>query len=293
MATFGEHRILIASLFLPTSTAAFSNDSSNEHLIGNQSARVGGAGSPKSPKIPSYGSSKPNSIIDDLSVRSRASSPPATRKNDKNNPFASFASTLQSGRSPQISSIQMSSSDSETTLPPAGEAYRRLSRKQSRGPISISREPSVSRWEVETNPNANGGLYNAVKSVQHQMHPNGKLWVGIVGPETDDLGSEAKQSIEKKLAEHDSVPVWVSDADFSGCYDSFCHQVVSILKFEQFHFSIIPLQLWPSLHYIIPDAPKSQVTYESSSFAQYKAVNERFAEVIASLYKPGDVSEYL
>lgn len=32
--------------------------------------------------------------------------------------------------------------------------------------------------------------------------------------------------------------------------------------------------------------------YESSSFVQYKAVNETFAEKIASIWKEGDVSEY-
>jgi trehalose 6-phosphate synthase complex regulatory subunit len=49
--------------------------------------------------------------------------------------------------------------------------------------------------------------------------------------------------------------------------------------------------LWPSLHYIIPDAPRTKATYESSSFVQYKAVNEAFAEKIISIWKEGDVSE--
>jgi trehalose 6-phosphate synthase/phosphatase len=51
--------------------------------------------------------------------------------------------------------------------------------------------------------------------------------------------------------------------------------------------------LWPSLHYIIPDAPRTKVSYESNSFIQYKTVNEAFADKIVSIYKEGDVSEFL
>jgi len=31
------------------------------------------------------------------------------------------------------------------------------------------RDVSVGPWEIETNPNANGGLHNAVMSVAHEM----------------------------------------------------------------------------------------------------------------------------
>lgn len=43
----------------------------------------------------------------------------------------------------------------------------------------------------------------------------------------------------------------------------------------------------------MPDAPKTSVVYESSSFAQYKSVNEKFAEAIVANYREGDVGEYL
>lgn len=70
------------------------------------------------------------------------------------------------------------------------------------------------------------------------------------------------------------MPVWISDAEFSGGYDTYCHQV-----------------LWPSLHYILLDRPKSTSVYESSSFTQYKAINERFADEIVKVYEPGDISK--
>jgi len=48
--------------------------------------------------------------------------------------------------------------------------------------------------------------------------------------------------------------------------------------------------LWPCLHYAIPDAPKTKLFYESASFKQYVAVNQRFADVIIANYQEGDIS---
>ncbi|OBZ77128.1 hypothetical protein A0H81_03841 [Grifola frondosa] len=42
--------------------------------------------------------------------------------------------------------------------------------------------------------------------------------------------------------------------------------------------------LWPCL----PDAPKTKAFYESASFKKYVAVNQRFADVIVSMYAEGD-----
>jgi trehalose 6-phosphate synthase/phosphatase len=75
------------------------------------------------------------------------------------------------------------------------------------------------------------------------------------------------------LVEQACVPVWIPDAEFESCYDEFCHQV-----------------LWPCLHYAIPDAPKTKMFYESASFKQYVAVNQRFADTIAANYQDGDIS---
>lgn len=48
--------------------------------------------------------------------------------------------------------------------------------------------------------------------------------------------------------------------------------------------------LWPALHYAIPDAPKTKSFYESESWAQYVAVNQRFADAIMEVYEEGDIS---
>ncbi|KAG6913660.1 hypothetical protein DXG01_005280, partial [Tephrocybe rancida] len=74
------------------------------------------------------------------------------------------------------------------------------------------------------------------------------------------------------LPAHPSVPVWVPDAEFKSCYAEFCHQV-----------------LWPCLHYAIPDAPKTKMFYESASFKQYVAVNQRFTNAIIAAHQDGDI----
>lgn len=74
--------------------------------------------------------------------------------------------------------------------------------------------------------------------------------------------------------EANSLPVWVPDDEFSKCYDGFCHQV-----------------LWPCLHYAIPDAPKSKSFYESETWADYCAVNQKFADAIIANYEEGDISK--
>jgi trehalose-6-phosphate synthase len=95
--------------------------------------------------------------------------------------------------------------------------------------------------------------------------------------QTNSVPTKLKTDIEKKLKDEcDSIPVWTTDEEFHGCYDVFCHQV-----------------LWPSLHYAVPDAPKTKVFYESTSFEQYRAVNQKFADAIVEQYQEGDIGAYL
>lgn len=157
---------------------------------------------------------------------------------------------------------------------------RRMSRSSGVRPASRSlsgtRRDSVAfghsqPWHVENNPHGNGGLKNAIESVHHRLRR--KLWVGTLGANTDNLKESLKRNMEWRLKDqYDSLPVWIPDAEFASCYDEFCHQV-----------------LWPCLHYAIPDAPKTKSFYESNSFKQYVAVNQRFADAIISTYQEGDI----
>lgn len=140
------------------------------------------------------------------------------------------------------------------------------SRKDSSASFSHSQP-----WHVESNPHCNGGLKNAVDSVRNRLRR--KLWVGTLGTNTDSLKESLRRNMEWRMKDqYDSLPVWIPDAEFASCYDEFCHQV-----------------LWPCLHYAIPDAPKTKSFYESGSFKQYVAVNQRFADAIVATYQEGDI----
>lgn len=53
-----------------------------------------------------------------------------------------------------------------------------------------------------------------------------KLWVGTLGTATDTFSEPLRQEIDRKMvAECNSQPVWIPDAEFESCYDEFCHQV--------------------------------------------------------------------
>lgn len=153
----------------------------------------------------------------------------------------------------------------------------RVQRKGSRAAAHrrpASDSPMGRQWHVEPNPHCNGGLHNAVKSVDGRLKK--KLWVGTLGTNTDNFKDHLRMNINRRMQEeHDSLPIWIPDQEFEQYYDMFCHQV-----------------LWPCLHYVVHDAPKSKYFSESSSFKEYVAVNQRFADAIAANYQEGDISKF-
>ncbi|KAF8890790.1 glycosyltransferase family 20-domain-containing protein [Gymnopilus junonius] len=319
MASFRNHRVIIASLFLPT-TAVLGESAppTPEHLPPNGaspdmtlpavstrlaaavSASADGHGGfvesvatnakkPLKPALSSHNrqssaSGPLKSIVDDLKDKSRMATPTSrSPSNEIANPFTKLIRFA----------VEPESQDSAPTLPrkhqlthPDTQSTPRLRRKQSRsssrrptfkaGPVSptvddASSSPFNVRWHMEPNPHCNGGLKNAVESVGDRMKK--KLWVGTLGTPTDGFDGTLRRDIdERMLAQRDSLPVWIPDAEFQGCYDEFCHQV-----------------LWPCLHYAVPDAPKTKMFYESESYKQYAAVNQRFADAITSTYQEGDI----
>jgi trehalose 6-phosphate synthase complex regulatory subunit len=55
-----------------------------------------------------------------------------------------------------------------------------------------------------------------------------RLWVGTLGTSTDKFEEGLRNDIDRKmLSQSSSLPVWIPDAEFEGCYDEFCHQVCS------------------------------------------------------------------
>ncbi|KAJ7124806.1 alpha,alpha-trehalose-phosphate synthase [Mycena crocata] len=271
MNSFRNHRIVIASLFLP-STAVVGSDSpiSTPEIkppsfsVPDVLQRVESAAKIATRPSLRQGSNAPaKSIVDDLiSGKSRNPTPAAlTPRHENINPFFKLAGlTPTTPRKHQTTHT---------------ENRHRVQRKPSSS-RSSSRRPESERsvrdeWHIEHNAHCNGGLKNAIVSMGDKLKK--KLWVGSVGTHTDSFSEPLRRAIDKRMqVENACIPVWIPDAEFESCYDEFCHQV-----------------LWPCLHYAIPDAPKTKMFYESASFKQYVAVNQRFADAIVANYQDGDI----
>lgn len=289
------HRVVIASLFLPeTVSLGESSEASTPTFTAPQglgssvaaNRALGASNSlPQSPKSPSFARTfstqsvtaltpKARSIVEDLQDKHGGASPQLvqTPAQESANPFA-IAGILN----PLATAVHALMGDSATPSR-AGKNERlqpRVSRKNSRSSSARRTELERTKWHIETNPHCNGGLRNAVASVGDRLRR--RLWVGVLGTPTDKMDKDLRQDINLKMrTEANCQPVWVPDQEFSKCYDEFCHQV-----------------LWPSLHYAVPDAPKTKAFYESASWAQYVAVNQKFADAITANYEEGDISEYI
>ncbi|KAF8718268.1 hypothetical protein AX14_011953 [Amanita brunnescens Koide BX004] len=125
-------------------------------------------------------------------------------------------------------------------------------------------------WHLKENTHCNGGLKNAIQSIDKLKN---LLWVGTLGTNTDGFSDALRKDIDTRMGEErSSVPVWIPDDEFNSFYDEFCHQV-----------------LWPCLHYAVPDAPKTKLFYESATWKQYVSVNRRFADIIMEHVRDGDI----
>ncbi|KAF5353408.1 hypothetical protein D9756_007953 [Leucocoprinus leucothites] len=292
MTSLKNHRVVIASLFLPTTAVPGESNPPTPDIhapqpefppkfsLGGDKARPLPLGKHVRQASGSSLSQPIKSIVEDLKDKTTRNPTPAARSptSEIASPFAKltrFAETVTE----RITEVEQAQTLSNATLAPpicrkqlSGGAEPRLQRKHSR---SASRQPSLKRrgqpWHFESNPHCNGGLKNAVESVGIKLQK--KLWVGTLGTCTDNFGETAKRDIDARMyTEHSSVPVWIPDAEFQSCYDEFCHQV-----------------LWPALHSAVPDAPKTKLFYESASYKQYVAVNQRFADAIIDNYREGDI----
>ncbi|HET9062159.1 MAG TPA: bifunctional alpha,alpha-trehalose-phosphate synthase (UDP-forming)/trehalose-phosphatase, partial [Candidatus Binatia bacterium] len=95
---------------------------------------------------------------------------------------------------------------------------------------------------------------------------NQSLWVGWPGP-LDGLDEATRASLRAQLAEARLVPVELSPEEERGAYEGYANAV-----------------LWPLFHY-----EANRLPLDVRDFDVYRSVNERFADVVASLHQPGDV----
>ncbi|GEQ72110.1 hypothetical protein JCM33374_g5796 [Metschnikowia sp. JCM 33374] len=99
-------------------------------------------------------------------------------------------------------------------------------------------------WKIVRTDRGNGSLFNAVGLAVEKGVINDCKWV--------DFNCES---------------VSIDDLTFQGHYKSFCKQI-----------------LWPTLHYQIPDDPKSKA-FEEHSYHFYKQANQLVADKIVESYK--------
>ena len=106
-----------------------------------------------------------------------------------------------------------------------------------------------------------GGLATGLSHVQQQ---EGTLWIGWSG----DSGGGAQRAaeVDQLLRERSLVPIRLSSDEIEAFYDGFSNGLV-----------------WPLFHYLM-----ERVRIRTSDWDSYRRVNERFADVVADQWQPGD-----
>lgn len=125
-------------------------------------------------------------------------------------------------------------------------------------PITVRSEGGAVKVERSA-----GGLATGL-SGPHEK--SGGLWIGWPG-ETDDLDEQGRAELAARCEELRVVPVSLSKEEVSDYYEGFSNGV-----------------LWPIFHYLVGQAP-----LYAPGFEVYESVNDRFAEAVAAVWKPGDV----
>ncbi|SGZ54552.1 CIC11C00000000775 [Sungouiella intermedia] len=122
-------------------------------------------------------------------------------------------------------------------------------------------------WQVVKTDKGNGSLINAVHLAHEKGIINNVKWVGTMSLPSDAIPEKVMNKISDKLhEEYNCESVVVNDITFQGHYKSFCKQI-----------------LWPTLHYQIPDDPKSKA-FEEHSYHHYKLLNQTIADKLVATY---------
>ncbi len=108
-----------------------------------------------------------------------------------------------------------------------------------------------------------GGVATALSSIHR---PSVDRWVGWTGYPLEQDASRTS-IIGAKLDELGCVPVFLNEFEIAGYYDDLANAT-----------------LWPLLHSQLNELPVKPGGWDT-----YRAVNEKFADVVAEQYQPGDV----
>ena len=107
-----------------------------------------------------------------------------------------------------------------------------------------------------------GGLATGLGSI----YKNGNsVWLGWPGLFVDN--EQQKKGIDKKLAELNLHPVYLTNEEINQYYEGFSNEI-----------------LWPVFHYM-----STYARYENSYWEYYTVVNKKFCDAFLKIYQPGDV----
>ncbi len=137
-------------------------------------------------------------------------------------------------------------------------APRRVLLVSNRLPVTVK----VDKQKV-TVARSSGGLATGLSGPHRR---SGGLWIGWPG-ETSRLDEAQREQLDADLTALNTVPLYLSASEVNRFYESFSNGV-----------------LWPLFHYLvdrIPLHPRDWNTYEQ--------VNQRFADLVAERYRPGDL----
>lgn len=123
-------------------------------------------------------------------------------------------------------------------------------------------------WHIEKAEKGNGSLTKAVELACESGSIKSSRWVGAMSLPCDAVPLNVLNDISDKLQnDYGCDAVFIDDETFQGHYNSFCKQI-----------------LWPTLHYQIPDDPKSKA-FEEHLFNYYKRVNQMVADKVVEAYR--------
>ncbi|MBF5046587.1 bifunctional alpha,alpha-trehalose-phosphate synthase (UDP-forming)/trehalose-phosphatase [Aggregicoccus sp. 17bor-14] len=133
----------------------------------------------------------------------------------------------------------------------------RLLLVSNRLPVTVK----LDRDTVSVVPSA-GGLATGLKGPHEQ---SGGLWIGWPG-DVSRLNGAQRAALDVQLRELRCVPLHLSASEVSRFYEGYSNRF-----------------LWPLFHYLVERMPNQDRDWEA-----YRRVNQRFADLAASHYQPGD-----
>jgi len=119
----------------------------------------------------------------------------------------------------------------------------------------------VSNGQVDLAPST-GGLATGMRPL---LERGLATWVGWPGLSLEDV--KDVEGLSRALRVRGIVSVWLSREEVENYYEGFCNST-----------------LWPLFHYF-----PERAIYNPTYWDWYVRVNERFAEAVASVYRPGDL----